>query len=132
MNFIVLCVDSSKNTAETAAGDNKAVRMAAVKSAPVPPEQQQEPTTTTDDNRRSSETENSVTAQTQSKFEFVDSVAAFHASSVKKARERLNLVSNLGPHRRALCARRDLAVRRALCKVDKVPTCFSLSDFNSG
>ena len=54
------------------------------------------------------------------KFEFLDGVAAFHATAVKKARERQTLVANIGPHRRALCARRDLAVRRALCKVDKV------------
>ena len=121
--YTVFCVDSSKD-AETVAADGKEVRtgvVAAVKSEPKPPQQPE--TATTDDSRQgSSEAENAVTAETPSKFEFVDSVASFHASSVKKARERLNLVSNLGPHRRALCARRDLAVRRALCKVDKVPT----------
>ena len=53
-------------------------------------------------------------------FEFVDSIAAFHATAVKKSQERQTLVTNIGPHRRALCARRDLAVRRTLCKVDKV------------
>ena len=55
-------------------------------------------------------------------FEFVDGVAAFHATAVKKSAERKTLVANIGPHRRALCARRDLAVRRTLCKVDKVYT----------
>jgi len=54
------------------------------------------------------------------KFDFVDNVASFHATTIKKSQERASLVSNVGPHRRALCARRDLAVRRALCKVDKV------------
>ena len=55
-------------------------------------------------------------------FEFVDGVAAFHATAVMKSAERKSLVANIGPHRRALCARRDLAVRRTLCKVDKVYT----------
>ena len=55
-------------------------------------------------------------------FEFVDGVAAFHATAVRKSAERKTLVANIGPHRRALCARRDLAVRRTLCKVDKVYT----------
>lgn len=54
------------------------------------------------------------------KFDFVDGVASFHATAVKKLAERRKLVTNVGCHRRALCARRDLAVRRALCKVDKV------------
>jgi hypothetical protein len=54
------------------------------------------------------------------KFELLSPVAEFHASIVKRMKERADLVSNIGPYRRALCARRDLAVRRALCKVDKV------------
>ena len=54
-------------------------------------------------------------------FEFIDGIAAFHATAVKKSQERQTLITNIGPHRRALCARRDLAVRRTLCKVDKVP-----------
>ena len=58
---------------------------------------------------------------TSETFEFLDGVAAFHATAVKKSEERKTLVTNIGPHRRALCARRDLAVRRTLCKVDKVP-----------
>jgi len=83
-----------------------------------------EPTPHTDSNDR--ETLSVVNKKPSSapvraeKFEFLDGVAAFHATAVKKARERQTLVANIGPHRRALCARRDLAVRRALCKVDKV------------
>lgn len=53
-------------------------------------------------------------------FELQSPVAEFHASLVKRMKERAELVGNIGPYRRALCARRDLAVRRALCKVDKV------------
>jgi len=69
-------------------------------------------------------TESSV-PETEKKFDFVDGIAAFHATSVKKSRDRQTLVADLGPRRRALCARRDLAVRRALCKVDKVPASLS-------
>ena len=58
---------------------------------------------------------------TRSQFDFVDSVATFHATAVKKLQERQALITDIGPHRRALCARHDLAVRRVLCKVDKVP-----------
>lgn len=54
------------------------------------------------------------------KFEFLDEIANFHVSASRKAKERKLLVSNIGPNRRALCARRDLAIRRALCKVNKV------------
>lgn len=54
------------------------------------------------------------------KFELISPLAEFHSSMVKKSKERLELVANLGSYRRALCARRDLAIRRALCKVDKV------------
>ena len=63
-----------------------------------------------------------ASATSATTFEFVDGVAAFHATAVKKSAERKTLVANIGPHRRALCARRDLAVRRTLCKVDKVYT----------
>ena len=62
-----------------------------------------------------------LTVNDDNKFEFLDSVAVFHATNVRKSQQRQRLVTNIGPHRRALCARRDLDVRRALCKVDKVP-----------
>lgn len=54
------------------------------------------------------------------KFELLHDVAAFHALAVIKNRERANLVRNIGPFRRALCARRDLMMRRQLCKAGKV------------
>ncbi|KAK7484825.1 hypothetical protein BaRGS_00023868 [Batillaria attramentaria] len=47
-------------------------------------------------------------------------VPILHMSSVRQTRDRANLLRNLGPFRRALCARRDLEIRRQLCKVDKV------------
>lgn len=47
-------------------------------------------------------------------------VPILHMASVRQKRERGNLLRNLGPFRRALCARRDLEIRRQLCKVDKV------------
>ena len=56
-------------------------------------------------------------------FELLDDIADFHATLQKKAKERVGLVGNIGPFRRALCARRDLAIRRALCKVEKVRFC---------
>lgn len=54
------------------------------------------------------------------KFQFLHDVAMFHSSGLQKLRERRALMSNIGPFRRALCARRDLEMRRQLCKVDKV------------
>lgn len=55
--------------------------------------------------------------------------AFVHTSAIRKLKERRNLLSNLGPHRRALCARRDLEMRRQLCHMDKVSylpfACFS-------
>ncbi|KAL8592460.1 hypothetical protein ACOMHN_021402 [Nucella lapillus] len=47
-------------------------------------------------------------------------VPVLHLAAVRQRRERTNLLRNLGPFRRALCARRDLEIRRQLCKVDKV------------
>ena len=61
----------------------------------------------------------------EKKFELLNDVAEFHSSLVRKMKEREELVSNIGPYRRALCARRDLAIRRALCKAEKV-FCFVL------
>ncbi|KAK6196121.1 hypothetical protein SNE40_001407 [Patella caerulea] len=52
-------------------------------------------------------------------FKFEHDIAAFHSSAVKKIKDRANLIKNVGPFRRALCARRDLEIRRQLCKVDK-------------
>lgn len=54
------------------------------------------------------------------KFELLDDIADFHAGLQLKSTERIGIVTSVGPYRRALCARRDLAIRRGLCKVDKV------------
>ncbi|XP_014782688.2 uncharacterized protein LOC106878098 [Octopus bimaculoides] len=40
-------------------------------------------------------------------------------ASVKKNKDRSNLLHEIGSHRRALCARRDLEIRRQLCQIDK-------------
>ncbi|XP_063430416.1 zinc finger CCCH domain-containing protein 13-like isoform X2 [Mytilus trossulus] len=53
------------------------------------------------------------------KFRFKSDIAVFHASITSKNQQRKNLLRNIGPFRRALCARRDLEIRRQLCKVDK-------------
>lgn len=47
-------------------------------------------------------------------------VPVMHMATVRQRRDRANLLRNVGPFRRALCARRDLEIRRQLCKVDKV------------
>ncbi|VDI26470.1 Hypothetical predicted protein, partial [Mytilus galloprovincialis] len=53
------------------------------------------------------------------KFRFKSDIAVFHSSITSKNQQRKNLLRNIGPFRRALCARRDLEIRRQLCKVDK-------------
>ena len=65
------------------------------------------------------QTEEKASEKTE-KFEFKHDIAMFHSSAVQKLKERRNLLSDIGPYRRALCARRDLEIRRQLCKVDKV------------
>lgn len=47
-------------------------------------------------------------------------VPALHLAAVRQRHDRANLLKNVGPFRRGLCARRDLEIRRQLCKVDKV------------
>jgi len=129
----VVCADSLE--AGGASGDSKEVKTVAVKSEF--PSVKSEPTLSptlppdTDDNETLPVV--SCAPVTADKFEFLDSVAAFHATAVKKSQDRQTLVTNIGPYRRALCARRDLAVRRALCKVDKVPAslCFTVSRHDS-
>ena len=51
---------------------------------------------------------------------FESQLGAFNASSQRKLRQRRHLLSNIGPCRRALCARRDVMIRKQLGKVDKV------------
>ncbi|XP_036367355.1 zinc finger CCCH domain-containing protein 13 isoform X2 [Octopus sinensis] len=52
-------------------------------------------------------------------FKFRNHIAALHMASVKKNKDRSNLLHDIGSHRRALCARRDLEIRRQLCQIDK-------------
>ena len=63
----------------------------------------------------------------QEKFEFKHDIAMFHSSALRKLKERAGLLSDIGSFRRALCSRRDLEIRRQLCKVDKVSIFFGLS-----
>lgn len=64
-------------------------------------------------------TEDTEESKSENKFKFKSDIAVFHASITSKMKERRNLLRNIGPFRRALCARRDLEIRRQLCKVDK-------------
>ena len=66
------------------------------------------------------ETKVDASKRVKQSFELLHDVAAFHASAVVKNRERTNLLWAVGPNRRALCARRDLEIRRQLCKLGKV------------
>ncbi|XP_042900743.1 zinc finger CCCH domain-containing protein 13 isoform X1 [Parasteatoda tepidariorum] len=52
----------------------------------------------------------------EKKFKMEHRVAAFHVSMSQNKRERINLFSEVGPYRRALCARRDLQIRKMLCR----------------
>jgi hypothetical protein len=64
--------------------------------------------------------EDTEESKSENKFKFKSDIAVFHASITNKIKERRNLLRNIGPFRRALCARRDLEIRRQLCKIDKV------------
>ena len=55
-----------------------------------------------------------------SKFEFLSDVAMLHSNAAQRLKMRMSIMSSIGPHRRALCARKDLSIRRYLCKVSKV------------
>lgn len=84
-----------------------------------------EPTTETDkekDGEKVSESYEQADEKKEKKeqFEFKHDIAMFHSSAINKLKERRNLLSDIGPFRRALCARKDLEIRRQLCKVDKV------------
>ena len=52
-------------------------------------------------------------------FELLHDVAALHARAVRQKQEFKELVQSVGPFRRALCAQRDLAMRKAFCKIRK-------------
>lgn len=84
-------------------------------------EQQKEQTATEGEEATNEGGEAAAKATTTAveKFQFKNDIAALHMAMVKKAKERANLLHDVGPHRRALCARRDLEIRRQLCQVDK-------------
>lgn len=46
-------------------------------------------------------------------------VANFHVTAFFKKKRQLSALRDIGPYRRALCARRDLAIRRTLCRIEK-------------
>lgn len=50
------------------------------------------------------------------KFEFRHEVAALHAAAMAQEQERKRILTDIGPYRRALCARQDLQIRRKLCR----------------
>ncbi|XP_022095069.1 zinc finger CCCH domain-containing protein 13-like isoform X2 [Acanthaster planci] len=50
---------------------------------------------------------------------FENQLGAFNASAQRKLRQRKQLLTDIGPCRRALCARRDVMIRKQLGKVDK-------------
>ena len=54
-------------------------------------------------------------------FSFRSACAMQHMSAVSAEREtRDSIVQDIGPNRRALCARSDLKIRRKLCMIDDV------------
>lgn len=58
------------------------------------------------------------------KFRFLNRTAFLHSRAVKLERENRDLLTDLGPCRRALVARRDLHMRRMLCGITMVSSCF--------
>lgn len=61
---------------------------------------------------------NSVLADADKLFEH--ELGALNMAALNRRVERAGLLSNLGPCCKALCARRDFAIRRQLLKNDKV------------
>lgn len=51
---------------------------------------------------------------------FEHDLGALNMAALNRRTERANLLRNLGPCGKALCARRDIAIRRQLLKNDKV------------
>ena len=58
---------------------------------------------------------------------FEHDLGALNIAALNRRVERAGLLSNLGPCCKALCARRDFAIRRQLLKNDKVDVVSSLS-----
>lgn len=58
---------------------------------------------------------------------FEHDLGALNMAALNRRMERAGLLSNLGPCCKALCARRDFAIRRQLLKNDKVDVIQSLT-----
>ena len=58
---------------------------------------------------------------------FEHDLGALNMAALNRRVERAGLLSNLGPCCKALCARRDFAIRRQLLKNDKVDVIQSLA-----
>ena len=55
-----------------------------------------------------------------STFEILNDIASLHNSALQKLQVQHTFVNCIGPHRRALCARKDLKIRQQLCSIFKV------------
>lgn len=60
---------------------------------------------------------------------FEHDLGALNMAALNRRVERAGLLSNLGPCCKALCARRDFAIRRQLLKNDKVDVIQSLARY---
>lgn len=65
----------------------------------------------------------------EKKFTMEHHIAAFHVAISDSKKERAGAFNNLGPNRRALCARKDLQIRKLLCQpfnklVDQTPATY--------
>lgn len=61
---------------------------------------------------------------------FEHDLGALNLAALNRRVERAGLLSNLGPCCKALCARRDFAIRRQLLKNDKVDVMWLLTEMN--
>ena len=53
-------------------------------------------------------------------FKLLNKLALLHTSALQRDRSHTALLHDIGSHRRALCARRDLRIRRHLCGIQDV------------
>ncbi|CAL1537677.1 unnamed protein product, partial [Lymnaea stagnalis] len=66
----------------------------------------------------------SLTQAQKPEFKLYSGTSAYHKLYKAKALERSGLLANFGLFRRALTARKDLEIRRQLCRIDPVSCCF--------
>ena len=59
-------------------------------------------------------------SEEKAKFELQDNIVKVQSSAVQRLADRRAILQNIGSFRRGLCARKDLDIRRQLCKLDKV------------